>query len=564
MRGRSWRFLVVLGGHGQHENEVISYVPQEIRPYVFRVGKVVLAMCTKDRANYVYTLICTNTCTFCVFFQELYKYYILHDILVFFLQTRGSRGFSVTSISAVTGSFGKVLRPLRMRPSIVLWKPTGKRRVDGWELDENSRRSAADEDWDLVLTSVTCSANPVTKMSWGVEAHSGATDQWGSRSQLHNAASTLVPSDMAKDLPENVEQDQDCELSGEQGQEVESEEELQWFNLNGSTVQDRQCGEVANEKDWPIDKAPGSSCNWVADDKEHYIKFPAPDKPSPRGRATSAESECSGRLSKFPMLCRKGFTRLKESSRMALPDGSFRGLHQRDAWSVSSVAGAFGHAWPQWHVHHGAIAHDSFWCRSAQKNTKDDVICAAICAARASRISGATSRRNTCDHRRGVAWARWLQEQAKIRILKEKWPGAFRPKPQRQKIRCSGWPEAMRSFANAKPWVAEAWWKKGAGVVEVVEMVPCYVNLWVRQMVFLRLVPSSMSLLGLALSFCAERRVQVCPTKGRDGRGSCADSLRHSSWTMRRLPGGHHTGWWEFLSGHVAFCCKSRRRCQGD
>jgi len=30
---------------------------------------------------------------------------------------------------------------------------------------------------------------------------------------------------MAKDLPENVEQDQDCELSGEQGQEVESEEE---------------------------------------------------------------------------------------------------------------------------------------------------------------------------------------------------------------------------------------------------------------------------------------------------------------------------------------------------
>ena len=136
---------------------------------------------------------------------------------------------------------------------------------------------------------------------------------------------------MAKDLPENVEQDQDCELSGEQGQEVESEEELQWFNLNGSTVQDRQCGEVANEKDWPIDKAPGSSCNWVADDREHYIKFPAPDKPSPRGRPTSAESECSGRLSKFPMLCRKGFTRLKESSRMALPDGSFRGLHQRDA-----------------------------------------------------------------------------------------------------------------------------------------------------------------------------------------------------------------------------------------
>ena len=38
--------------------------------------------------------------------------------------------------------------------------------------------------------------------------------------------------------------------------------------------------------------------------------------------------------------------------------------------------------------------------------------------------------------------------------------------------------------------------------------------------------------------------------------------LRHSSWTMRRLPGGHHTGWWEFLSGHVAFCCKSRWRCR--
>ena len=73
--------------------------------------------------------------------------------------------------------------------------------------------------------------------------------------------------------------------------------------------------------------------------------------------------------------------------------------------------------------------------------TKDDVICAAICAPRASRISGATSRRNTCDHRRGVAWARWLQEQAKIRILKMKWPGAFRP------------PEATTS-ENQVQWVA--------------------------------------------------------------------------------------------------------------
>lgn len=144
MRGRSWKFLVVLGGHGQHENEVISYVPQEIRPYFFRVGKVVLAMCTKDRANYLYTHHTHKYIHFLCFFSKNYISTIYFMTIVgVFLQTRGSRGFSVTSISAVTGSFRKVLRPLRMRPSIVLWKPTGKRRVDGWELDENSRRS-----WD--------------------------------------------------------------------------------------------------------------------------------------------------------------------------------------------------------------------------------------------------------------------------------------------------------------------------------------------------------------------------------------------------------------------------------
>ena len=484
----------------------------------------------------------------------------------FFCKHVGQEVFSVTSISAVTGSFGKVLRPLRMRPSIVLWKPTGKRRVDGWELDENSRRSAADEDWDLVLTSVTCSANPVTKMSWGVEAHSGATDQWGSRSQLHNAASTLVPSDMAKEPCLRMSsRTRTVSSRVSKGQEVESEEELQWFNLNGSTVQDRQCGEVANEKDWPIDKAPGSSCNWVADDKEHYIKFPAPDKPSPRAVRRLRRVNVPGGSPSFRCYAGKASTRLKESSRMALPDGSFRGLHQRDAWSVSSVAGAFGHAWPQWHVHHGAIAHDSFWCRSAQKNTKDDVICAAICAARASRISGATSRRKYL----------WSQERCSMSPMttgagedpnseREIGPERSARSHNVRKSGAVGGLKRWEALPTPKPWVAEAWWKKGAGVVEVVEMVPCYVNLWVRQMVFLRLVPSSMSLLGLALSFCAERRVQVCPTKGRDGRGSCADSLRHSSWTMRRLPGGHHTGWWEFLSGHVAFCCKSRRRCQGD
>lgn len=73
MRGRSWKFLVVLGGHGQHENEVISYVPQEIRPYFFRVGKVVLAMRAKDRANYVYcTHLYAQIHTLFVFFSKNY------------------------------------------------------------------------------------------------------------------------------------------------------------------------------------------------------------------------------------------------------------------------------------------------------------------------------------------------------------------------------------------------------------------------------------------------------------------------------------------------------------
>lgn len=93
MRGRSWKFLVVLGGHGQHENEVISYVPQEIRPYFFRVGKVVLAMCTKDRANYVYTHYVHKYKHLLRFCQELYKYYILHDILVFFFKHVGQEVF---------------------------------------------------------------------------------------------------------------------------------------------------------------------------------------------------------------------------------------------------------------------------------------------------------------------------------------------------------------------------------------------------------------------------------------------------------------------------------------
>ena len=49
-------------------------------------------------------------------------------------------------------------------------------------------------------------------------------------------------------------------------------------------------------------------------------KIPTPDELCPRGRATSAGSECSERFSKFPVLRRKGFTRFKESSRMALQD----------------------------------------------------------------------------------------------------------------------------------------------------------------------------------------------------------------------------------------------------
>ena len=51
--------------------------------------------------------------------------------------------------------------------------------------------------------------------------------------------------------------------------------------------------------------------NWVADGKEHYIKIPTLDEPSPCGTCDVCGSECSRRLSKFPVLCRKGLSRWK-------------------------------------------------------------------------------------------------------------------------------------------------------------------------------------------------------------------------------------------------------------
>ena len=186
---------------------------------------------------------------------------ILHDILVFFCKRVGQEVFlfwcylhqcchrflSEGAAAVEDETFHRFVE--------ANWQEESGWMGAGWEFTEvmgsrHIHKSAADE--HAVRTTI------VTKMSWwGVEAHSGATDQWGSRSQLHTAASTLVPSDMAKDLPENVEQDQDCELSGEQGQEVEPEESTQ--SKTGKGV-----------------------VEWL---------------------------------------------------------------------------------WPQWHVHHGAIAHDSFWCR---------------------------------------------------------------------------------------------------------------------------------------------------------------------------------------------------------
>ena len=52
-----------------------------------------------------------------------------------------------------------------------------------------------------------------------------------------------------------------------------------------------------------------------------------------------------------------------------------------------------------------------------------------------------------CDRLDGLADC----SRGRSRILKEKWPGAFRPKPHRQEdliIRCSGWPTASCLFVD--------------------------------------------------------------------------------------------------------------------
>ena len=95
LRGR-WRCGEEAGSLGlfwgdmvNTKNEVISYVPQEIRPYFFihtYMDKYIHFLC---------------------FIQEPYKYYMLHDILAFFLQTRGSRGFSVLMLVLSQVPFGR-------------------------------------------------------------------------------------------------------------------------------------------------------------------------------------------------------------------------------------------------------------------------------------------------------------------------------------------------------------------------------------------------------------------------------------------------------------------------
>lgn len=162
LRGR-WRwgeeagsFWLFWGELDQHENEVISYVPQEIRPYFFRVGKVVLAMCTKDRANYVYTHYMHKYMHLLCFFQELY---VGQEVFLFwcYLHQCCHRFLSEGAAAVEDETFHRFVE--------ANWQEESGWMGAGWEFTEvmgsrHIHKSAADEDWDLVLTRVTCSAKP--------------------------------------------------------------------------------------------------------------------------------------------------------------------------------------------------------------------------------------------------------------------------------------------------------------------------------------------------------------------------------------------------------------------
>ena len=124
---------------------------------------------------------------------------------------------------------------------------------------------------------------------------------------------------------------------------------IQWFNLNGSTVQDRQCGggqweRLAYWQSPRLQLQLGSGWQGAL----HQV---------PDSRQAEPERPCDicGRLFKFPVLRRKDFMRIKEQQ-----DGPARWILSRvtsEAWSVSSVAGAFGHAFV-------AVAGRAFWVGS--------------------------------------------------------------------------------------------------------------------------------------------------------------------------------------------------------
>ena len=122
---------------------------------------------------------------------------------------------------------------------------------------------------------------------------------------------------------------------GEQGQEIESKEEPTKPNVP------RPAMAMDSEKDWPILTKPQAPIQLGSGWQGALHQDPDSRQAEPIWNVRRLREWMFGRLSKFPVLCRKGFARLKESSRMALQDGSLRELHQRDAWSVSSVAGAF-------------------------------------------------------------------------------------------------------------------------------------------------------------------------------------------------------------------------------
>lgn len=157
--GKKLEVFGCFGGTWSTRKRSDIWCPPRIRPYFFRVGKVVLAMCAKDRANYVYcTHLYAQIHTLFVFFSKNYTPWHFGV----FLQTRGSRGFSV----------------LMLPPSVLSQVPFGRCCGRwGWDLPSFCGSQLAGGEWmdgswmrihgghgieahSQISRRRTCSANP--------------------------------------------------------------------------------------------------------------------------------------------------------------------------------------------------------------------------------------------------------------------------------------------------------------------------------------------------------------------------------------------------------------------